>query len=72
MMLLPEGTLRRRIFEWCDRTLGNIFFCNGKTISTNCGDQLKAGTPCLFCKWSNPIVSTVIEQDHYLKNAGKP
>lgn len=70
MILLPENSLRRRVFEWCDRALGSLFFGDPKTVSTHCGDRIKAGTAGLGCKCACAALDH-LEQDHCLKNAGK-
>lgn len=70
MQLLPEGTLRRRVFEAIDRWLGHDLFTGNKTVSTDCGDQIKAGGPCRFCRIVCWLLN-FMEKDHCIKNAGK-
>lgn len=71
MILFPEGSLRRTVAEWLDRQLGGLLFGEDKTLSTHCGDRLKAGAAGVGCKCMCKVLN-VIEQDHCLKNAGKP
>lgn len=73
MILLPQGTLRRKIFEAIDRWLGAQLFTGDKTVSTDCGDQYVAGKPCLFCRFICKIVLFWADKgQHCEKNAGKP
>ena len=72
MILLPEGTLRRQVFEACDRSLGWLFFSAFRPLSNICGDQIVVGNPCRFCLWMCRNLSRYVEKDHCLKNAGKP
>lgn len=52
-----------------------IGYSGRKTISNECGDELKAGKPCLFCRWLCGFLSFTIfgypifEVEHCQKNA---
>lgn len=39
------------------------------TVSNECGNELKAGTPCRFCRVLCSILSRVLETNHCQKNA---
>ena len=68
--LLPEGTLRRRIVETIDRSLGFVIFGSYRTLSSQCGDRLKDETAGAGCKCLCRALDGV-EKGHCLKNAGK-
>ena len=76
MILFPEGTLRRTIFEWIDREFAFLMFDSALTISAYCGKQIAANRegglkPCLrcrFCCW----VASWFENDHCFKNKDRP
>ena len=70
MQLLPPNTLRRRVFESVDRWFGWFLFGEAKTVSTHCGDRLKAGTAGAGCKCLCSALD-LLEKEHCLKNAGK-
>lgn len=72
MIVLPQGTLRRALFEKVDRALGRLFFGNDKTVSTNLGDRIYNGTAPWWQRWiASQIDALVFEYGHCLKNAGK-
>lgn len=78
--LLPEGSLRRRIFEFCDRACGWIGYRTFRPLSDICGDVLAYGrrreegketVRCKFCLGLCDFLSKYIELDHCIKNKGK-
>lgn len=80
MQLLPEGTLRRKLFEFLDRSLGWIGYRTFRPLSDICGDVLAYGRRreevvgtirCKFCTKLCDILSKYVEFDHCKKNKGK-
>lgn len=71
---LPQGTLRHRLFEAADRSLGWLGFRQYRPLSNICGDQLTAATPapCRFCSWMCRLLDKYVEKRHCELNAGKP
>lgn len=73
MQLLPSNTLRRRIFEACDRWLCHALTNSSVTCSTYLGDRLQAGTAQWYQRWlASQIDAMTFEYMHCWKNAGKP
>ena len=57
-----------RVFKMHDRTAAVVLGLGdgSRTVSYECGLQFKAGNPCRFCRWTDPIVSWLLRQgDHY-------
>lgn len=71
MPLLPQGTLLRGVVETLDRALGWLRFGEFRTLSSLCGERLKAGNAPVDCKCLCGALDRA-EPDHCQKNAGKP
>lgn len=72
MELLPQGSLRRRVFEWCDRWLCHFLTGQTVTCSTYLGDRIKDGSASWYQTFlASAVDALVFEYGHCLKNAGK-
>lgn len=72
MILLPQGTLRRRYFESCDRWLGKAIFGDSRTVSTHIGNRLISGQAKSRHYLAAAFIDLItFEQAHCFKNAGK-
>lgn len=69
--LLPQGTIRRAVFETVDRSLGWLKTGEYRTLSSICGDEIVDGEPCKFCSWLCHLLDR-IELNHCVINARKP
>lgn len=70
MILLPQGTLRRKYFEALDRWLGNAVFGDPRTVSTHLGNLIVSGQAKSRHYFAVAFVD-LIEHAHCFKNAGK-
>jgi len=72
--LLEKGSLAYTIADHADRCGGWLIYGQYRWISAILGDKLKAGTANAFeVKWAAWIDKYVArEEEHCLKNAGKP
>lgn len=57
----------KRVFEAHDRSAAAVLGWSGEhTVSWECGQQVIVGRACHFCRWTDPIVSFLLQQDdHY-------
>ena len=70
--LLPQGTIRRTVFEFLDRCVGKITMGEFRPVSNLCGERILAGKDCPVCTWICEKLSRYVESRHCERNVGKP